>query len=195
MRLVCIALSLCVALILGGCAHPISLQADLAKLAGTGPSPKIDRKVALQVSDAQRALQLTSAGGGGDQVSYSPYKDLETGLYLVLSESFTQVSRVSSLSDPRLAQDGVTLVFVPEISATSYSPSIVTWPPTIFTLTVDGRFVTPANATVASVRVQGEGRAEYDEFKTDFSITSKRAAQDTLRKLMEAIKAAADKLR
>lgn len=178
----------------GGCAHPISLQGDTGVLVGAVAGPKIDRKVALAISEAQKAQQVTTAAGGGDKVSYFPYRDLETGLYVALSEAFTGVTRVSSPTDPKVAQDNATLVFVPEVTTTSYSPSLLTWPPTVFTIQIDASVRNAANAPVTQIRVQGEGRAEFDEFKSDFSLSAKRAAQDALRKLLEAIKARAASL-
>lgn len=194
-RLFSVVATLVIAFAMGGCAHPISLQADTGRLVGTGGGAKIDRKVALAISDAQRTREVTSAGGGGDQVSYFPYRDLETGLYVALSETFTSVTRVSAATDPKVAQEGVALVFAPEITTTSFSPSLLTWPPTVFTITIDASVRTAANAPVTQIRVQGEGRAEFDEFKSDFSLSAKRAAQDALRKLVDAIKAASAQLR
>ena len=194
-RLLTLLTALVAVLALGGCAHPISLQSDTGTLVGLGGGRKIDRKVALAIPEAQKAREVTSAGGGGDQVSYFPYRDLETGLYVVLSESFTGVTRVGSVEDPKVAQEGASLVFVPEITTTSYSPSLLTWPPTVFTVTIDATVRTPANAVVTQVRAQGEGRAEFDEFKSDFSLSARRAAQDALRKFHEAIRAAAERLR
>lgn len=194
-RLFSVLAMLVVTVAIGGCAHPISLQGDTLKLVGAGSGGKIDRKVALAISDAQRTREVTSAGGGGDQVRYFPYRDLETGLYIALSETFSSVSRVSAANDPKVAQEGVALIFSPEITTTSYSPSLLTWPPTVFTITIDASVRTAANVPVTQIRVQGEGRAEFDEFKSDFSLSAKRAAQDVLSKLVEAIRAASEKLR
>lgn len=183
------------AAVLGGCAHPVSLQSDTGALIGAGEGRKIDRKVALAVSDAQKAREITTPGGGGDKVSYYPYRDLETGLYVALAETFSSVTRANGPSDAKLAQDGTALVFIPEITTTSHSPSLFTWPPTIFTIQVEMVVRTPAGAPVAEIRAQGDGRAEFEEFKADFSLSAKRAAQDVLRKLIQAIQASADKLR
>lgn len=187
--------SLIVVLIFGGCAHPISLQSDTGSLVGASGAAKSDRKVALAISDAQRARQVTSAGGGGDQVSYFPYRDLETGIYVALAETFAGVTRVSSANDPKVTQEGASLIFAPEISTTSYSPSLMTWPPTVFTVTIEGTLLAPGGSTGQQIRVQGEGRAEFDEFKSDVSLSAKRAAQDVLRKLVSALKSAAAQLR
>lgn len=191
-----IALLLATAVVaLGGCAHPISLQSDTGVLVHTGEGKKIDRKVALAVSDAQKSREVITPGGGGDKVSYYPYRDLETGLYVALSETFSGVTRISGPSDAKLAQEGAGLVFVPEITTNSHSPSLFTWPPTIFLIDIEMAVRTPAGAPVAQLKVQGEGRAEFDEFKSDFSLSAKRAAQDALRKLIKSLQDSADKFR
>src|SRR5690606_17640100 len=67
-----IALTALLALV--GCAHPISLTADAAPLVGIGGNDKIDRTAVLVVTDAQLAQEVVGPGGGGDKVSYKPYK-------------------------------------------------------------------------------------------------------------------------
>lgn len=188
-----IALTTLLALV--GCAHPISLTADAAPLVGSGGGNKIDRTAVLMVTDAQLAQEVVGPGGGGDKVSYKPYKDLQTGLYLALGEVFTETRVASSTSDPRVGNLPGTLIVTPTISTTSYSPSILTWPPTIFTITLEMAFVDALGSRpVTTVRAQGEGRAEFDEFKSDFSLSSKRAALDALKKLIKAMQAQRDTL-
>jgi hypothetical protein len=177
-----------------GCAHPISLSGDVAGLGGTGAS-KIDRKVGLVMNDDLRKREVTSPGGGGDKVSYQPYRDLETGLYVALSESFSGVSRVSGAADPKVQTDGLQLLVTPSISTTSYSPSLMTWPPTVFTIELACSITDAQNKPVTEVKVQGEGRAEFDEFKGDFSLSAKRASTDALKKLVKALGDVSAKLR
>ncbi len=181
-------------LLLTGCAHPVSLTPDAAALAKSGAT-KLDRKVGLVVSDEQRRLELTTAGGGGDKVSYFPYRDLEPWLYMALSETFSSVSRLSGPQDPKLQSEGLAYLVVPVVSTTSYSPSLLTWPPTVFTVELNLSFNDPRNKNVVQVRVQGEGRAEFDEFKRDVSLAPKRASEDALKKLVKAIADVADRLR
>jgi hypothetical protein len=189
-------LALAAAVFLGGCAHPIQLTPDPAALVGTGAAPKIERTAVLLMTDAQLAQEVITPGGGGDKVSYKLYKDLQTGIYVALGEVFTRVGLASSPTDPRIGTDPSTVVVTPTITTTSYSPSILTWPPTIFTISLELAFRDPGGtSTVATVRVQGEGRAEFDEFKSDFSLSSKRAAQDVLTRMIKAIQAQGDTLR
>ncbi|MBX3611860.1 MAG: hypothetical protein KF871_18355 [Hydrogenophaga sp.] len=179
-----------------GCAHPISLTADTAPLMGLGTGQKVDRTAVLVMTEAQLAQEVVSPGGGGDKVSYKPYKDMQSGLYVALNEVFAQTRVATSLNDPRVGNDPATLVVIPTITTTSYSPSLFTWPPTIFTITVELSLTDAGRTTPsAKVRAQGEGRAEFDEFKSDFSLSSKRAAQDVLTKLINALQAQADNVR
>lgn len=188
--------ALAIAFVLGGCAHPISLSPEVAGLVGTGPSPKIDRPVVLVITEAQLAQEVISPGGGGDKVSYKPYKDLQTGLYVALGEVFTRASLATSPTDPRIGNDPATVIVTPTISTTSFSPSLFTWPPTIFTVTLEMGFRgTGKPDALTSVRVQGEGRAEFDEFKGNFSLSAQRASQDALARLVKAIQAQSDALK
>ena len=179
---------------LTGCAHPINLSTDATKLMGSGQA-KADRKVGLVVTDDMRKQEVVTPGGGGDKVSYLPYRDLEPGLYMVMSESFASVARVSGPSDPKIAAEGLNVLVVPVVSTTSFSPSIMTWPPTVFTVELNLSFNDLQNKPVTQVRVQGEGRAEFDEFKSDHSLAAKRAAEDALKKLLKAVGEAAARLK
>ena len=180
--------------LLTGCAHPISLSTDASRLMGSGQA-KIDRKVGLVVTDDQRKQEVVTPGGGGDKVSYLPYRDMEPGLYVVLSESFAGVVRISGPNDPKIAAEGLHLLVVPVVGTTSFSPSIMTWPPTVFTVELNLGFNDLQNKPVAQVRVQGEGRAEFDEFKADHSLSAKRAAEDALKKLLKAVGETAARLK
>jgi hypothetical protein len=182
------------AALVSGCAHPISLSGNNIALAGTGKA-KIDKTAGLALSDDDRKREVITPGGGGDKVSYLPYRDMETGLYIALSESFTKVVRVSGPQDPKVKAESVHYVVTPQINTTSYSPSLVTWPPTIFTVELICRITDGEGKLVTEVRAAGDGRAEFDEFKNDFSLAAKRAADDALAKLVKALGEAGAKLR
>ena len=62
--------------VLAGCAHPISLSPDLARVT-SATATKIDKKAGLSLADADRSREVTTPGGGGDKLSYFPYRDLE----------------------------------------------------------------------------------------------------------------------
>lgn len=186
--------ALFVAAIVSGCAHPISLTGNTDALIGTGKS-KVNHAVGLLVSEEDRKREFVTPGGGGDKVSYMPYRDLETGIYIALSESFAKVVRVSGAQDPKVKAEPLRYIVTPQISTTSYSPSIVTWPPTIFTVELVCKISDAEGRPVTEVRATGEGRAEFDEFKSDFSLAAKRASDDALGKLIKALGAESSKLR
>lgn len=173
-------------LALTGCAHPLTLSPDLSALSGTGQK-KIDKRVGLLITDADRQVQVTTPGGGGDKVTYFPYRDLEPALYVALSESFTSVARVTSLSDPKVAADGLHYVLKPRLQTSSFSDSVLTWPPTAFTIEVTAVVSDPSGKPVTEVRVVGEGRATYSEFKGQWGLSANRAAEDAVKKLIEAL--------
>jgi len=177
-----------------GCAHPISLNGNATSVVGMGKD-KIDKKVGLAISDADRQREVTGPGGGGDKVRYFPYRDLETGLYIAMTEAFSEVVRVNGGADPKVKAESLNYVVTPVLVTNSYSPSIVTWPPTVFTIELTCKITDAEGKPVTEVKVQGDGRAEFDEFKANHSLSASRATDDLLKKLIAAIAAAAPKLR
>ena len=139
--------------------------------------------------------EVVTPGGGGDKVSYKPYHDLETGIYIALSESFAKVVRIGGQQDAKVKAEALRYLVTPQINTTSYSPSIVTWPPTIFTVELVCKVSDAEGRPVTEVRAMGEGRAEFDEFKSDFSLAAKRASDDALAKLIRVLGSESGKLR
>lgn len=86
-------------------------------------------------------------------------------------------------------------MITPSLVTTSHSPSLFTWPPTVFTIEITCRIQDEQGKPVTEIRVMGDGRAEFDEFKSDFSMSAKRAANDALTKLVKAIGDAKGNLR
>lgn len=193
-RLATLVLGSALVAVLAGCAHPISLNSNASTLLVGSGSGKLAKGAALAISDEDRKREVVGPGGGGDKVSYFPYRDLEVGLYLALSETFERVSRVAGPTDPKIQQERLDYVITPTIKTTSFSPSLFTWPPTIFTVELLCKVTDPEGRTVTEVRAFGEGRAEFDEFKSDFSLSAKRAADDALGKLVKALGEAKPKL-
>lgn len=144
----------------------------------------INKSVAYYISTEQRAQQVTTPGGGGDKVTYKPYKDMESGLYAVLSNVFGDVTALNSPADSAaIAKHNVAYIVTPEITTDSSSDSAMTWPPTRFTVTLTCNVTDVAGQAVLSRKVVGEGHAEFSEFKHDFSLSSKRATEDALLKM------------
>jgi hypothetical protein len=173
--------------ILLGCAHPINMKPDLAKLQDNGVKP-IDKKVGYYISEANLALEVTTPGGGGDKVRYFPYRDIEPGIYKALSSVFGSVSKIKNPKDAEeLRNSNIALLISPEVSTTSSSPSPFTWPPTLFTVTLVSAITGEQGQTLRKISVTGNGKAEFDEFKSNFSLAAVRAADDALAKLVKAL--------
>ncbi len=167
---------------LTGCAHPIVISPDPSTLPVA--SEKIAKNVGFVISAADRAREVISPGGGGDNVSYVPYRDLEFALYSTLSSVFNNAVPLASQDDKKtMSSQELKLIFVPTIQTTSSSESMFTWPPTFFSIMIDYNLLDASGVQVASGRVMGEGRAEFSEFKSDFGLSAKRAGTDVFNKL------------
>lgn len=174
-------------LVLLGCAHPITMNPDWAGIQAKN-IVKIDRQVAYYISDANRALEVTTSGGGGDMVRYFPYRDIEPGFYKALSDVFRGVTKVQNPKDlEALRKSGISLLITPEVSTSSSSSSLVTWPPTQFTVTLSCVVTDAAGQTVHKLVVTGSGNAEFAEFAGNHSLAAVRASTDALSKLLKAL--------
>jgi len=162
--------------LLSGCSHPIQLnpKTDGFKVSEN----KINKTVGYHISEADRVKKVTTPGGGGDKVSYTPYKDVETALYAVLSNKFSQVYSVKSLEDKTFIKENeIALVFLPVIETNSSSSSLITWPPTKFTINLSCKAIDANGNTVWEKVISSEGEAEFSEFKSDFSLSARRATE------------------
>jgi len=178
------------AALMTGCAHPISVTSDLAQIKGSG-GPKIDKTVGYYIAPEDRTREVITAGGGGDKVSYVLYRDLEAGIYKAMSEVFTNVVKLDSPTDAaKLAKDNVQLVIVPKITSNSSSDSLLTWPPTQFTIDMFCKVADKGGTQLTEVKASATGRAEFSEFKSDFSLSAKRAAQQAMASLVKALETA-----
>jgi hypothetical protein len=174
--------SLLIAAWLSGCAHPIVISPDPSTLPVA--SEKIAKNVGFVISADDRTREIVSPGGGGDNVSYVPYRDLEFGLYSTLSAVFNNAIPLASQDDKKaISAQELNLIFVPKIQTTSSSESMFTWPPTYFSIMLDYTLLDAAGVQVTSGRVMAEGRAEFSEFKSDFALSAKRAGSDLFNKL------------
>jgi hypothetical protein len=171
-----------------GCAHPISMNPDLATVAAPAGIQTIDKKVGYYLPDALRTVEVTTPGGGGDQVKYFPYRDIEPGFYKALAAVFSSVSKVPNQKDSTaLKASGISLLITPEITTTSASDSAFTWPPTQFTVNLVCTVVDANGASVETIRVSGQGEATFSEFKSNLSLAATRASNDALNKLIKAL--------
>ncbi|MBJ2155942.1 hypothetical protein [Variovorax sp. IB41] len=182
-----LAAALATAALLAGCSHPITMITETAPPRSV--AHLIPKKVAYVMTDAQRDLQVTTAGGSGDRVSYYPYRDLEKSIRDALRGVYRNVIVVRTASDAKANEAaGVSLVFTPQIKTDSSSSSWVTWPPTAFTAEVSCVVTDAAGAEVTRVRASGNGTAEFGEFNGDYGLAARRAARQMTSQLSSEIR-------
>lgn len=146
------------ALALVACAHPVKISPQLTLTSDR--SRLVDKKVGYRITDAQRALQVTSAGGGGDKISYYLYRDLESGLFDTLSSVFSAVYVIPDASSQQFIVDkNISFVFTPVIDSESSSKNVLMWNPTDFTLRLRASALDASGQEVWSRDFVGTGRA------------------------------------
>jgi len=186
-RIFRIATALAFVAVIAGCAHPITMNTDTAP--ERVDSMLIQKKVAYALSDTERSKQVITPGGGGDRVSYFPYRDLEKSIRDALRAVYVDVVVVKSATDQNAVKDsGASLIFTPVIKTTSSSPSLFTWPPTIFTTEIICTVTDATGVEVTQISATGNGVAEFSEFKGNFGLSAKRAATDASEKLSQEIR-------
>ncbi|MFT3929758.1 MAG: hypothetical protein QM709_05580 [Spongiibacteraceae bacterium] len=174
--------------VITGCAHNIQITPVVDNLRNGAVKAKSELNVGYYISPEDKAKVVTSPGGGGDKISYSPYKDTEEALNTVLSKTYKKVYSVSSLSDKDfVAQKQITYIFKPQLTTTSSSKSAFTWPPTDFSLTITCVAVDSNGNEVWKDTVTGSGHAEFDEFKKDFPLAARRASEAAFKQLQEKL--------
>ena len=163
-----------------GCAHPISLAPDFSKISRDQVKP-IDVNVGYYISAADQTKEFITPGGGGDKLSYFPYKELEPALFKVLSNVFRRAYPMNSPTDTAaILANNITFVFVPQIETTSSSDSLVTWPPTSFQVRLACQALDQNGKVIWEKKVTGDGKATFGEFKSDFSLAAKRASEQAI---------------
>lgn len=171
-----------------GCAHTIAISPDISKIERDINLMPIEKNVGYYIASEVRDKNVTTPGGGGDSVSYFPYKDIETGFYKMLTNVFKEVTKLISTTDmDTISRRSIVYIITPEISTDSSSPSSFTWPPTNFIVKLTCNITDKDGNIIIKPTVTGEGLAEYDEFKTDFSLAGKRASRDALLKLQSTL--------
>ena len=168
--------------LLSGCAHPINISPDLAALNSNNSPEKIDKKITYYFTE-DLEKEVTTPGGGGDSVKYKPYKELDIGIYKVLSDKFKNVEVLKKSGEKNNADYSAEIT----ISTNSSSSSAFTWPPTLFGVNINAEFSNLQSGLKEKISVSGEGRAEFSEFKSNFNLSAKRASEDVLSKLSAAL--------
>lgn len=174
------------ALVVGACAHPIGITPiETPPRTESALNPK---KVAYVISDADRNREVITPGGGGDKVSYYPYRDLEKAIRDALRAVYSDVFVVRSATDVEAFRDfGVSYIFQPVITTLSDSSSPFTWPPTSFSIDLSCSVSSPDGRPVTRLRVFADGRAEFSEFIGDFGLAGRRAASQLSENLRQEV--------
>ena len=177
---------LIMSLALSACAHPINIGPIETPV--RNDAKLIKKNVAYVMTDENRNKLVTTDGGGGDKVSYYPYRELEKAIRDALRSTYESVTVIKSVADAKAIQENnLSLIFSPEISTSSVSNSPFTWPPTQFFINLSCDVVDNQAKEVTQFRISGNGSAEFSEFKTDFGLAGRRAASDLATKLQQEI--------
>lgn len=192
MKIQCVSfkvyLIIAVLVLFSGCAHNIQLTPDLAKLRSVESNVTIDKNVAYYISAEDKMKVVTTPGGGGDKVTYKPYSDSEGALNTVLSRVFSRVYSITSLEDKKyIKEKNINYIFIPTIVTNSSSSSAFTWPPTDFTISLSCHVIDSEGKTIWDKTLQSKGHAEFNEFKSDFSLAARRASEAVFINLLEEL--------
>jgi hypothetical protein len=175
--------------LMAGCAHPIKVAPNVAKVERVSSTPdRVVANVGYYIPPEVSSVEITTQGGGGDNIRYFPYIDIEPGFEKMLSNVFTGVVKLNSISDlPSIARGGTNYIAQPLIITTSGGSGLFTWPPTNFTVDLTCNIRDSAGTLIASPRVVGTGSAETSERLHDFGIAGERAMEDALVKMQAAM--------
>ncbi|MET3135032.1 hypothetical protein AAKU55_005335 [Oxalobacteraceae bacterium GrIS 1.11] len=189
MKLYQFAGALIAAAVLTGCAHPVMIVPNMAKIERSADAPpRIKSKVGYYINEASRTQVVTTPGGGGDKVTSMPYRDLESGLYMMLTNVFDGVTRLKTPDDKEAINNNqIAYIITPEIVPSSSSSSALTWPPTHFDIDLTCKITDASGKPVDSIKVTGKGDAEFSEFKMDHGLSGKRAAEDALQRMQRKL--------
>jgi len=170
-----VAVSALLVLMLTGCAHPIVISPT--RSIQNVDMALIKKNVAYVMTDADRNKQVETGGGGGDKVTYFPYRDLEKAIRDALRSIYADVYVIKSQNDIEdINAKDISYIFTPEISTSSSSDSLFTWPPTSFSIEMACNVLDASGNIIARLRVVSNGSANFSEFKTDFGLSGRRAA-------------------
>lgn len=176
-------------LLFAACAHPITIVPDPSAVPASTES-RVPRNAAYYVAKEDRELQVTTPGGGGDTVRYFPVRDLEHGLFRVLSSVFERVYTMPARDDRVfLTARNIAFVFEPKITTKSSSGNVLIWPPTDFTVSLECKAYDLDRHLVWEKTVVGHGKASAGELTKNFSLAANRAAENALKQFQDALAA------
>ena len=166
--------------------HDISVAPELSKLKKVRPVT-IHRTVAYYIPPEQYALQVTTPGGNNDELRYRPYQESEAALEKVLGNVFTEVHRIDSLDDPKIDEQQIRFIFVPQIETMSYSNSNVDWQPTKFSFVLKVKFLTADKKMFYESHAQGKGIANFGRYPENPAYAVEIASRSAFLQLQDEI--------
>lgn len=165
-------------LLFSGCAHKIEMSPNLDTIRAikTDPYPLT---VAYYISETDKNMEITTPGGGGDKVKYTPYADTEGALNAVLSKIFNKVYSLKTLEDKTfIADKSIRYIFQPRIVTSSSSENLFTWPPEKFTIELTCQALDPANGNkLWAITTNSTGIADFGDYRKDFSFAARVASE------------------
>ena len=161
----------------------------MSRLEPVSPTqPRLTTHVGYYIPPEVESLEVTTPGGGGDNVRYYPYRDMAEGFHKMLSNVFASVVKLDSPADkPTLDREGVNYVIVPTMVTTSGGSAFLTWPPTHFSVDLTSQVRSADGELVASPRVVGIGNADTGERLSERGIAGRRAMEDALLKMQSGL--------
>lgn len=176
-------------LLLAGCAHPIQITPDMTRLERVSTTPaRLAVKAGYYIPPEVESVEITTQGGGGDNVRYYPYRDMASGFQKMLSNVFESVVKLASPADkPVLVREGINYVIVPSLVTSSGGSGFFTWPPTNFSVDLTSQIRNTDGQLIASPRVIGTGSADTGERLSEHGIAGRRAMEDALMKMQSAL--------
>ncbi len=185
-----LATSIVAITLLSGCSHKISISPSLEDIRETQVEKKVDVNVGYYISKHNKEQKVTTPGGGGDKVEYTPYQDTEGALNTILLKVFDRVYSLKSINDKKYIESkNIKYIFTPTITTNSSSESAFTWPPTKFTVVLKCEAISLDGTKIWEETVYAQGNAEYDEFKENFSLSSQRATEKAFKDMLYKLKA------
>ena len=109
------------------------------------------------------SLEVTTPDGGGDNVRYYPYRDMDAGYAQMLGNVFSDVIKMQAPSGLAKLEADLDYVVQPEIMTSSGGSGLLTWPPTNFSVDMTSSIRDMSGSLVAKPRVLGIGAANTRE--------------------------------
>lgn len=174
--------------LLVGCAHPINISPSISNVAVKTTQNSAQRSpisVGYYISQKNRELEVTTPGGGGDNVRYHPYEAIELGYRDILLSLYRNVAAANAESPG--PNDRFDYVIEPTIITNSGSTGFFTWPPTNFSVDITNTIRDATGRVIADPRVVGIGMAETSERLVDHGFAGRRAMEEALMKTHSAL--------